>query len=223
MHAPPLPSFASTLLATLLIGSSCHSPPARSVGVTETTSANAPVLHHLASATEILTESVADDGRKIPIEAAARARCVAVVPNVFRDGELPAGQRANGIVTCRTSDGTWSKAGFFILSTGPTARRVDPSAIDLVILTHDANADVAFAGGPSKVTFLCYAHGAGTFSGTEIGAVYIKPDRAGIRAFYQDDRSMHHILAERAEAKGLAYPAAVARSFDHAHAVFFPQ
>jgi SH3 domain-containing YSC84-like protein 1 len=219
----PIAALLAALGAVSLgCGGGDRPPPA--VATTETTSASSAVVApRLTNATQILKESVADDGHRIPIEAAARASCVAVVPQAFRGGALVAGQPANGVVTCRTAGG-WSKPGFFVL-TAPPGRRVAAEGTDLVILASADGAPAAFAAeGPAgAATLTCYAHGAGNFAGVDLGPVYIKPDPASLRAHYGRERRMREVLAERLDvrAEPAAFPTAVTSTFNWAQTSFF--
>jgi SH3 domain-containing YSC84-like protein 1 len=221
----PLPLTALALTLGTSAVACGGSPPPPAVSTTETTSAAKAVAPQLTSATQILKEGVADDGRRIPIETAARANCVAVVPQALRNGGLVAGKPANGVVTCRTAWG-WSKPGFFVMTPGPAAARGATGGSDLVILASADGAPAAFAGdgGAAPTTFTCYAHGNGSFAGIDLGPVYIKPDTTGQRAYYGRDRRMREVLSESVDVRSepAAFPTAVASTFNWARAAFFP-
>jgi hypothetical protein len=209
---------AATMFATLAIAGCSESRPPPSLSVTQTTSAISP---RLTGATQILAQGVADDGLRIPIEAAAQAGCVAVVPQAFHRGQLSHSEPVTGIVTCRTADGQWSKPGFFVITAGPTLHQVDPRATDLVIITDEPAASIFTEGDgrPPRGALTCYAHVGGAFVGADLGPVYIKPDTTSIRGYYHQDRRMSQLLRERADDRA-SYP--FARAFDWARAVIYP-
>jgi lipid-binding SYLF domain-containing protein len=169
-------------------------------------------------------ESVGDSGHQIPIETAANAACVAVVPGAVRGGELSAQAHLPGVVTCRRGE-TWSTPGFFVLTTGSSSRRIDSSAKDLVVLVTGEGAETPFTEGAHAASGLrvaCYAHGDGDFLGLQLGGVFLKPDVEAIRAYYGRDLPMRQILAQPSEGgRAVApYSAIVSTTFGHARKAF---
>lgn len=52
----------------------------------------------------------------IPDEILKNARCVAVVPKLFKAGFIVGGQHGDGVATCKTASGKWSPPAPFALS-----------------------------------------------------------------------------------------------------------
>ncbi len=65
----------------------------------------------------VLHELMGTPDKGIPLDIAAKATCVAVVPGFKKGAFLVGGQYGQGVATCRTGKGTWS-APVFIQMTG---------------------------------------------------------------------------------------------------------
>jgi lipid-binding SYLF domain-containing protein len=223
-------SVVVAIVALIGCGGDSPRPVASAVASTELTFASpAPAVLgvRLIDATDVLMESVGDSGHQIPIEAAANAACVAVVPGAVRGGELAARARLPGVVSCRQGE-AWSTPGFFVLTTGPTPRRIDSSAKDLVVLVTGEGAETQFTEHPHAAPGLrvtCYAHGDGGFLGVELGGVFLKPDAGAIRSYYGRDLQMTQLLVQPAEGgRSVApYSAVVSTTFGHARRAFLGQ
>ena len=78
-------------------------------------STDAKLTSRIEAAHAVLHELMATPDKGIPLDIAAKAQCVLVVPSYKKGAFLVGGQYGQGIATCRTENG-WSAPAFIQLT-----------------------------------------------------------------------------------------------------------
>ncbi len=189
----------------------------------------ASVLALLAGATPARAESVEDLGERlrksasvltemasgkqdtaIPREMLARARAVAVFPQIKKGAVIVGGRPGQGVMSVkRTSDGRWSPPAFFTVGGGSFGLQLGGQVIDLVLLVMTEKGiesllksettlggDVSVTAGPKslhdgantdgsfKAEIFSYARSTGFFAGASFEGATVQPDGRAIRTLY---------------------------------------
>lgn len=176
--------------------------------------------------------------KAIPQNLLARAKAIAVFPQVIKAAFLIGGEGGRGVVSRRTSAG-WSDPVFFRAGGGSVGPQIGASATDIVLLfmndegmaglmkdKFELGAEAAVAGGPvgreagagtdalMHAEILSYSRSRGLFAGVNLKGVVIRPEDDLNQAVY--DKSAHELMSDTQastdEAAGLpAFPQAVTR------------
>jgi SH3 domain-containing YSC84-like protein 1 len=177
--------------------------------------------------------------KSIPRDLLARAKAIAVFPQVIKVAFVVGGEGGRGVVSRRTSTG-WSDPVFFRAGGGSVGPQIGSSATDFVLLfmndeavgglmkdKFELGADANIAGGPvgreasagtdalMQAQILSYSRSRGLFAGLSLKGVVIRPEDDLNQAVY--GRSAREQLGgeERAgspAAAGLpAFPQAIAK------------
>jgi lipid-binding SYLF domain-containing protein len=185
----------------------------------------------LDSAGQVLHEIMATTDNGIPEEIIERARCVAVVPHMLKEGFVFGAENGRGVVTCRTSEG-WSAPAFFAISGGSWGLQTGVEGVNLIMIIQndrtmhrllsnrfEIGADASSAAGPvgrrtSANTgwkldsdILTYSSAKGVFAGLALNGASIRSDVHSMEAVYGRQFSTRRVLQGE-----LAAPEA-ARSF----------
>ena len=163
--------------------------------------------------------SIPDD---IPRSILDRARCVAVMPSVFKAAFLAGGSYGRGVMVCRSGknfDGPWGAPAMYVLEAGSFGLQIGGEAIDFVILVMNEQAvqtllngkiqlggDASIAAGPTgrtaaistdtyaKAEFLSYSRSKGVFAGLSLEGSSLRPDDNANHRLYGEDASAAKIL-----------------------------
>ena len=169
------------------------------------------LAERLRKATAVLSEMAS--GRQdtaIPREVLARARAVAVFPQVKKGAVIVGGRHGEGVMSVkRASDGRWSPPAFFTVGGGSVGLQLGGQVIDLVLvvmtdrgvesllksettLGGDASVtagpkslhDAANTDGTFKAEIFSYARSSGFFAGASFEGATVQPDGSAIRTLY---------------------------------------
>jgi SH3 domain-containing YSC84-like protein 1 len=177
--------------------------------------------------------------KAIPRDLLARAKAIAVFPQVFKAAFIIGGEGGRGVVSRRTSAG-WSDPVFFRAGGGSVGPQIGASATDFVLLfmnddamagllkdKFELGAEAGVAGGPvgreagagtdalMHAEILSYSRSRGLFAGLNLKGVVIRPEDGLNQAVY--NRSAHELLSDQERAAGdtaaglPAFPQAITR------------
>jgi SH3 domain-containing YSC84-like protein 1 len=172
--------------------------------------------------------------KAIPTELLARAKAIAVFPEVIKAAFFVGGEGGRGVVSRRTRSG-WSDPVFFRAGGGSVGPQVGASATDIVLLfmndeavsglmkdKFELGAEAAVAGGPvgrdasagtdalMEAQILSYSRSRGLFAGVNLKGVVIRPEDDLNRAVY--DKSAHELLGEQRSNDTAADPASFSKT-----------
>jgi SH3 domain-containing YSC84-like protein 1 len=187
---------------------------------------------------KVFDEIMQTPDKAIPRDLLARAKAVAVFPQVVKAAFFIGAEGGRGVVSHRIS-GRWSNPVFFRAGGGSVGLQIGASATDIVLLfmndeavanllkdRFELGADAAVAGGPvgreagagtdalMRAKILSYSRSRGFFAGVDLKGIVIQPEDDLNMAVY--NRSAHELLGEnkrQAADRGdiPAFPQAVSR------------
>ncbi len=192
-----------------------------------------------AKAAKVFDEIMQAPDKSIPRDLLARAKAIAVFPQVIKASFVIGGEGGRGVVSRRTSSG-WSDPVFFRAGGGSVGWQIGASATDFVLLLmndeamgalmkdkFELGAEAGVAGGPvgreasagtdalMQAKILSYSRSRGLFAGVSLKGVVIRPEDDLNQAVYS--RTARELLSDdklAAANKGAglpAFPQAVAR------------
>ena len=177
-----------------------------------------------------LTERVGESGRdldqlinapdsSIPQTILAKAKCVAVVPDMVKGGFVFGGQHGRGMVTCRTANG-WSAPAPLTMSGGSWGAQIGVEQADVVLLFMNDGAvqsllndklklggEAALAAGPIgrdaqaatdvglNAQILSYSRVKGLFAGLDLSGAAVRQDMDSTVALYGKSIPFRQILS----------------------------
>ena len=173
----------------------------------------------IAAAHGVLHELMATPDKGVPLNIAAQATCVAVVPAFKKGAFLVGGQYGQGLATCRTGKG-WS-APVFIQITGVSfGLQAGGQSTDLVLVgvNHKSmddllkekvklGGDIAAAAGPvgrnsqasisglANAEFLTYSRSKGLFAGIDLTGDIVNQNGGDTETYYGKGISYQKILS----------------------------
>src|SRR5580698_9902910 len=192
------------------------------IGLTLATAAHAADVEKLGqrieAAHDVLHELMATPDKGVPLDIAAKAHCVAVVPGFKKGAFLVGAQYGQGVATCRTRTG-WSAPVFIQLTGASFGLQAGGQATDLVLvgITHKSmddllkdkvklGGDIAAAAGPvgrdsqasttelANAEFLTYSRSKGLFAGIDLTGDVIHQNTDDTKAYYGKDLPYREIL-----------------------------
>src|ERR1700760_980821 len=89
------------------------------------------------AAHDVLHELMATPDKSIPLDIAAKAHCVAVIPGLKKGAFLVGAEYGQGVATCRTSRG-WSAPVFIQVTGASFGLQAGGESIDLVLVGTNA-------------------------------------------------------------------------------------
>jgi lipid-binding SYLF domain-containing protein len=177
--------------------------------------------------------------KSIPRDLLAKAKAIAVFPQVIKASFVVGGEGGRGVVSRRTSTG-WSDPVYFRAGGGSVGWQIGATATDFVLLfmndeamaglmkdKFELGAEAGVAGGPvgreagagtdalMHAEILSYSRSRGLFAGVSLKGVVVRPEDDLNRAVYR--KSAHELLTDdqaagaNAEAGLPAFPQAIAR------------
>lgn len=221
-------SFAAMLL-TLTFGAPLaaqeQEPPAEHEMIVPATTPPMAEVKQPASelesrATKLLAKQMAEiPAKRIPLYIRRTSRCIAVFPSVYKAGIIIAGQRGQGLVTCRHK-GTdeWGSPAYFNFTAASVGLQagIQQASIVMIALTRNGveaflNEDIEFDGnvslsaGPvggnvsrgSVPAVVSYVRTRGLFAGVDLSGANISFAKKANAAAYGDGVSVNSILLEK--------------------------
>jgi SH3 domain-containing YSC84-like protein 1 len=195
------------------------------IGLTFATAAQGADVQKLddriAAAHDVLHELMNTPDKGIPLDIAAKAHCVAVVPGYKKGAFLVGAQYGQGVATCRTRAG-WSAPVFIQLTGASFGFQAGGQSTDLVLVGVNAKSlddllkdkvklggDIAASAGPvgrdsqasttelANAEFLTYSRSKGLFAGVDLTGDEVHQNSADTTAFYGKDIPYKTILSGR--------------------------
>src|ERR1700678_362744 len=167
----------------------------------------------------VLHELMATPDKGIPLDIAAKAHCIAVIPGYKKGAFVVRAQYGQGLATCRTATG-WSAPVFIQLTGASFGFQAGGQSTDLVLLatTHDAfqrllqdkvklGGALAVAAGPvgrnaqasttelANAAILTYSRSKGLFAGVDLTGDVVHQNTDDTRDYYGKDLSFETILS----------------------------
>ena len=169
------------------------------------------LVERLRKATSVLGEMASGkQDTAIPREMLARARAIAVFPQVKKGAVIVGGRHGQGVMSVkRASDGRWSAPAFFTVGGGSFGLQLGGQVIDLVLIVMSdkgvesllksettLGGDVSLTAGPKslhdaantdgsfKSEIFSYARSTGFFAGASFEGATVQPDGGAIRTLY---------------------------------------
>jgi lipid-binding SYLF domain-containing protein len=161
--------------------------------------------------------------REIPLDLVARARCVAVIPNVIKAAWVLGGRYGKGLLSCRSAkSGEWSAPVFVMMTGGSFGLQFGASSTDVLLffMTYESvksvlnnkvklSGDAGVAAGPLgreaeaatdaalKAQIFSYARSRGLFAGVSVAGAYLGVNHEDTSNFYGKSWTPAEILFER--------------------------
>jgi SH3 domain-containing YSC84-like protein 1 len=173
----------------------------------------------IAAAHAVLHELMATPDKGVPLDIAAKAHCVLVVPSFKKGAFLVGAQYGQGVATCRTGHG-WSAPVFVQLTGASFGLQAGGQATDLVLVGVNSRSlddllkdkvklggDIAAAAGPvgrdsqasttelANAEFLTYSRSRGLFAGVDLTGDEVHQNTDDTKAFYGSDIAYKTILS----------------------------
>lgn len=167
------------------------------------------LVRKLEVAREVYTELMNVPDRAAPRYLRDQARCIAVIPRLYKGAFGVGGRHGRGVLSCKNQDGAWSPPSFVEMSGGSIGFQVGFQASDVVLffLTEGSvlslleteftlGGDASVAAGPAgrtaeattdlklKAEIYAYAKAKGLFAGVSIEGARLGPDRKSNRKYY---------------------------------------
>lgn len=174
----------------------------------------------LDAAHAVLHELMGTPDKSVPLDIAAKATCVAVIPGFKKGAFLVGGQYGQGVATCRTGKGGWSAPVFIQMTGASFGLQAGGQSTDLVLvgmnhksiedLLHDKvklGGDVAVAAGPvgrnsqasttelASAEFYTYSRSKGLFGGIDLTGDVVNQNGGDTKVYYGADIPYQRILS----------------------------
>ena len=182
-------------------------------------STDAKLTTRIDAAHAVLHELMATPDKGIPLDIAAKAECVLVVPGFKKGAFLVGGQYGQGIATCRTADG-WSAPSFIQVTGASFGFQAGGQSTDLVLVGVNKKSlddllkdkvklggDIAASAGPvgrdsqaattalANAEFLTYSRSKGLFAGIDLTGDEVHQNTKDTVAYYGSDIPFKTILS----------------------------
>jgi lipid-binding SYLF domain-containing protein len=166
----------------------------------------------------VLHELMATPDKGIPLDIAAKAQCVAVVPGLKKGAFVIGAQYGQGVATCRTATG-WSAPVFIQITGASFGFQAGGESTDLVLVGINRRSmddllkdkvklggDIAVAAGPvgrnseaattelANAEFLTYSRSKGLFAGVDLSGDVVNQNVSDTAAFYGQDVPYQKVL-----------------------------
>lgn len=178
----------------------------------------AKLNERIAAAHAVLHELMATPDKSIPLDIAAKATCIAVIPGFKKGAFLVGAQYGQGVATCRTAHG-WSAPVFIQITGASFGLQAGGQSTDLVLVGtnhHSMDAmlkdkvklggDIAAAAGPvgrdsqaattelASAEFLTYSRSKGLFAGVDLTGDVLHQNLNDTNAYYGSELPYEKIL-----------------------------
>jgi SH3 domain-containing YSC84-like protein 1 len=199
--------------------------------------ASSDTVKQANKASTAFKEIMAAPDKAIPQDVFAKARCVAVFPDVIKAGFVVGGRGGRGVASCRTARG-WSGPAYFDMKGGSFGLQIGAQSTDFVLLfmndsgmnsllssKFEMGGDASVAAGPVgrqagastdlklDAQILSYSRSKGLFAGLELKGTVISVDNSDMKEAYGDENAASSVLkgAKAAPALIKVYPDTLAR------------
>ena len=174
-------------------------------------SANSEAVKQADKAATVFKEIMDIPEKAIPETILAKAKCVAVFPQVIKAGFVIGGRGGRGVATCRVANG-WSAPAYFNMKGGSFGLQIGAQATDFVLIfmndrglsslmknKFEMGGDASVAAGPvgrqagastdlaMNAEILSYSRSKGLFAGLELKGTVISVDRSDMKEAYGAD------------------------------------
>jgi lipid-binding SYLF domain-containing protein len=212
---------AIAVVGALMLAAGCMHTPATAATPQGVDAQKAEIASRVRMASDSLNNLVHGSDAEIPDTILAKARCVAVIPDMVKGGFVIGGRHGRGLVTCRTSHG-WSAPAPITLSGGSWGAEIGVQSADVVLLFMNQGAadsllkdqiklgaDASIAAGPvgrhaeaaTDVRFdsqiLSYSHTRGLFAGLDLSGSVVRQDMDTTVAMYGKPMPFRTLLSGR--------------------------
>ena len=172
------------------------------------------------NAVRVLREVMMAPDKRIPSDLISNAYAIAVIPDVIKAGFVIGGRHGLGMVSVKTSDGTWSNPSFISMSGGSIGFQAGVSSTDVILVFRTERgvdsivhgkftlgADASAAAGPVgrtaqastdaqlKAEIYSYSRSRGLFAGAALDGSVIAIDNDANRSVYGDGITPRRIFA----------------------------
>jgi lipid-binding SYLF domain-containing protein len=177
------------------------------------------LVHRIEAAHNILHELMGTPDKGIPLDIAASAQCVVVIPSFKKGAFIFGGEYGQGVATCRTSRG-WSAPVFVQMAGASFGFQIGGQSTDLVLigrshqaaqhLLHDKvklGGDASVAAGPvgrsaqasttelANAEFLTYSRNKGLFAGIDLQGDEVNQNVKDTAELYGKEVSYEKVLS----------------------------
>ena len=188
------------------------------------------IAKRIDESAKVLNEVMATPDKAIPDKVMKDAKCIAVVPSMFKVALGFGGSHGKGVATCRTEHG-WSAPAPITITGGSWGLQIGGQAVDLVmVITNDQGmqhllqskfklgAEASAAAGPvgrdagadtdwkMKAEVLTYSRARGVFAGIDLNGAAITQDKDETRLLYGEAEPFAEILNGKVNAPPSAEP-----------------
>jgi lipid-binding SYLF domain-containing protein len=171
-------------------------------------------------AVRVLKEVMMAPDKRIPADLIGSAYAIAVIPDVIKAGFVIGGRHGLGIVSVKTSDGTWSNPSFISMTGGSIGFQAGVSSTDVILVFRSERgvdsiihgkftlgADASVAAGPVgrtaqastdaqlKAEIYSYSRSRGLFAGAALDGSVIAIDNDANQSVYGDGITPRRIFA----------------------------
>ena len=189
---------------------------------------DAKLQHRIDAAHAVLHQLMATPDKGIPLDIAAKAQCIAVVPGFKKGAFLVGAQYGQGVATCRAKRG-WSAPVFIQMTGASFGFQAGGQSTDLVLVgvTHHSmddllkakvklGGDAAVAAGPvgrnsqaattelANAEFLTYSRSKGLFAGIDLTGDVVNQNQDDTAAYYGKDIPYQKVLSGEVPTPGPA-------------------
>jgi lipid-binding SYLF domain-containing protein len=172
------------------------------------------------NAVRVLREVMMAPDKRIPSDLISNAYAIAVIPDVIKAGFVIGGRHGVGMVSVKTSDGTWSNPSFISMTGGSIGFQAGVSSTDVILVFRTERgvdsivhgkftlgADASAAAGPVgrtaqastdaqlKAEIYSYSRSRGLFAGAALDGSIIAIDNDANRSVYGDGITPRRIFA----------------------------
>jgi len=168
-----------------------------------------PPLTRAQNAVRVLNEIMQAPDKSIPRDLLRDAKAIAVIPDMVKAGFIFGGRRGEGLISVKSSDGTWSNPSFITMTGGSIGFQAGVSSTDVVLVFRTQRgvdsivngkftlgADAAAAAGPVgrnasastdgqfKAEIYSYSRSRGLFAGVALDGAALRIDYDANAAVY---------------------------------------
>ncbi len=180
---------------------------------------DAKLTQRLNAANTVLHELMSTPDKGVPLDIAAKAQCVAVVPGFKKGAFVFGGEYGQGVATCRNAAG-WSAPVFIQLTGASFGFQAGGQSTDLVLVGMNRRSiddllkdkiklggDIAVSAGPvgrdsqasttelANAEFLTYSRSKGVFAGFDLNGDEVHQNGKDTTVFYGSDVSFQKVLS----------------------------
>ena len=180
-------------------------------GIASAQGTNEKIDKRIEAAHEVLHQLMATPDKGIPLDLAAKAQCIVVIPSFKKGAFIFGGEYGQGVATCRTGHG-WSAPVFIQLEGASFGFQIGGESSDIVLIgvNHKSlddllkdkvklGGDIAVAAGPvgrnsqvattelANAEFITYSRSKGLFAGIDLNGDAVHQNTKDTDAFYGKD------------------------------------